>query len=108
MVALSCACLAAASACRTDESISCAQPLLTTISSKVATAKPFLAFSNATFFKYVQRIELIGLPGAWFAILAALVTGPARLALAARRPTPIGKELLLFSVHSFNVQRSWK
>jgi len=39
--------------------------------------------------------------------MATFITGPARLALAARRPTPIGKELLLFSAHSFNVQRSW-
>jgi hypothetical protein len=70
MVALSCACLAAASACRTDESISCAQPLLTTMSNKANTARPFLALSNVVLFKYVQRIELIGLPGAWFAILA--------------------------------------
>jgi hypothetical protein len=51
---------------------------LTTISSNAAIDRTFLAVSNAVFLKYVQRIELIKLPGAWFAILAAFVTGPAR------------------------------
>src|SRR5580765_6515880 len=97
---------AAACACRTDESISCAQPLLTIIISKVTTARVFLACSNAVFLKSVHRISPTGLPMLGFVIFGHLHYRPTRLALAARRPTPIGKELLLFDACSFNVQRS--
>jgi hypothetical protein len=64
---------------------------LTTISSKVATVRAFRVVSNAIFFKSLQRIELIGLHGAWFAILSTLNYRASALHLAARQPTPIGR-----------------
>jgi hypothetical protein len=75
------------------------------MSSRANTAKPFFALSNADFLKLVQSIKTIELPEAWFAILLTFTTGPARLALAAHRPTLIGKELILFSAHTHLTSR---